>query len=219
VHTARLRDGTRKIVSITEVYGMEDDQILTQDIFTFEQTAYRDGKIEGELRPTGVRPHFMDAFQIKGVKLPPGEFGIPPADPSHRRRGKSRWGFGDSRAAEAVRPGTVGRGKVVSAGGMVYVNSVGPVDPEDGHVPSSEIRLQTRQCLQNLKALLETQGSSLEQVVWATWSLRDASEADIFTEEWQRWFGDEAPLGQETVMPASHRRAGFRVSVGAIAAS
>lgn len=218
VHTARLRDGSRKIVSITEVYGIEDDQILTQDIFTFEQTAYRDGKIEGELRPTGVRPHFMDAFLIKGITLPPGEFGIPPADPTHQRRGKSRWGFGDSRAIEAARPANVGRGKVVSAGGMVYVNSVGPVDPEDGHVHSNEIRLQARQCLQNLKTLLESEGSSLAQVVWATWSLRDPSEADVFSEEWQRWFADEVPLGQETVMPASHRRAGFRVSIGAIAA-
>jgi pilus assembly protein CpaF len=218
VHTARLRDGTRKIVSITEVYGIEEDRILTQDIFTFEQTAFRDGKIEGQLRPTGVRPHFMDAFAIKGITLPPGEFGIPPADPSRQRRSKSRWGFGDSRAIESPRPDHVGRGKVVSAGGMVYVTSVGPVDLEDGHVPSNEIRLQTRQCLQNLKALLEAQGSSLEQVVWATWSLRDASEADVFSEEWQHWFSDDAPLGQETVMPAMHRRAGFRVSIGAIAA-
>ena len=47
---------------------------------------------------------------------------------------------------------------------------------------------------------------------------RDASEADVFGEEWQRWFGDDVPLGQETVMPAAHRRAGFRVSIGAIAA-
>ena len=38
VHTARLKDGQRKIVNITEVYGIEDDQILTQDIFTFVQT-------------------------------------------------------------------------------------------------------------------------------------------------------------------------------------
>ena len=129
VHTARLRDGTRKIVSITEVYGVEDDDILIQDVFTFEQTGFRDGKIEGQLRATGVRPHFMDAFQIKGIALPPGEFGIPAADASRTRRGKARWGFGDSRAAERVAPGRVGRGKVVSASGMIYVSSVGPVEP------------------------------------------------------------------------------------------
>src|SRR5215510_9411336 len=82
VHTARLKDGTRKIVNITEVYGIEDDEILTQDIFAFEQTGIDDeGKIVGELRPTGVRPTFMAQFQKNGVVLPPGEFGIPPEDP------------------------------------------------------------------------------------------------------------------------------------------
>ena len=48
VHTARLRDGSRKIVSITEVYGVEDDDILTQEIFVFEQTGMVDDKIEGQ---------------------------------------------------------------------------------------------------------------------------------------------------------------------------
>ncbi len=47
VHTARLKDGSRKVVNITEVYGIEDDEILTQDIFAFEQTGVRDGKVEG----------------------------------------------------------------------------------------------------------------------------------------------------------------------------
>ena len=47
VHTARLKDGSRKIVNITEIYGVEDDEILTQDIFRFVQTGYHDGKIEG----------------------------------------------------------------------------------------------------------------------------------------------------------------------------
>src|SRR4249919_3050473 len=59
VHTARLKDGTRKIVNITEVYGIEDDEILTQDIFTFDQTGFTNGRIEGTLKPTGIRPTFM----------------------------------------------------------------------------------------------------------------------------------------------------------------
>src|SRR5450759_950471 len=59
VHTARLKDGPRKIINITEVYGIEDDEILTEDIFVFKQTGLRDGKVEGELRPTGIRPGFM----------------------------------------------------------------------------------------------------------------------------------------------------------------
>jgi len=80
VHTARLKDGTRKIVTITEVYGIEEDEILTQDIFTFEQTGYHEGRVEGTLKPTGVRPTFMPRFKSSGIKLPPDEFGIPPED-------------------------------------------------------------------------------------------------------------------------------------------
>src|SRR6185503_14687062 len=82
VHTARLKDGTRKVTNITEVYGIEDEQILTQDIFTFEQSGVNgDGKIIGRLQPTGIRPTFMSQFERNGVALPPGEFGIPAEDP------------------------------------------------------------------------------------------------------------------------------------------
>ncbi len=59
VHTARLKDGSRKVTNITEVYGIEDDEILTQDIFTFVQTGVVDGKIQGEPKATGIRPTFM----------------------------------------------------------------------------------------------------------------------------------------------------------------
>ncbi|MFO7532905.1 MAG: ATPase, T2SS/T4P/T4SS family, partial [Candidatus Limnocylindrales bacterium] len=220
VHTARLRDGTRKIVSITEVYGVEDDDILTQEIFRFEQTGVVDGKIRGELRATGIRPTFMPTFEIRGVKLPPGEYGIPPQDPSQPlRQGKARWSFGGVSAVTSTVPPGLGRGRAVVAGGMAYVSAVGPVDPASGQVDSADIKLQTRQCLVNLKARLEEVGSSLDEVVWANWSLREASEFDAFYEEWLRWFPDEAPVGQGTLLPLSHRRAGFRVSLGVIAAA
>jgi len=218
VHTARLRDGTRKVVNITEVYGSEDDDILTQDIFAFEQTDFRDGKVEGELRPTGVRPSFMGVFASGGLELPPGQFGIPPEDPTKPSpKGKGRWSVGAmSEETEATRP-TVGHGRAVTAGGMVYVSSVGPIDPATGHVVRGGIKEQTRQCLQNLKTKLEAAGSSLEKVVWANWSLREPSEFDIFNEEWVRVFPGDSPVGQGTVMPLSHRRAGFRISIGVIA--
>jgi pilus assembly protein CpaF len=220
VHTARLKDGTRKVVNITEVYGIEDDEILTQDIFAFEQTGLEDGKVLGDLRPTGVRPTFMGKFQANSIQLPPGEFGIPPFDPANPamlHRGKGRWFEGGTPdALDPVRP-LVGRGKTVTAGGMVYISSMGPIDPETGLVVRGTIKEQARQCLSNLKAALEGAGSSLDKVVWANWSLRDPAEFDTFNEEWARWFPGDAPVGQGTIMPILQRRAGFRISVGVIA--
>jgi pilus assembly protein CpaF len=77
VHQNRLKDGTRKIVNITEVQGMEGDVIVMQDIFVFEQTAVVEGKIEGRLRPTGIRPKFVEKFEVAGIHLPPNVFGSP----------------------------------------------------------------------------------------------------------------------------------------------
>ena len=77
VHQNRLKDGSRRIVSITEVQGMEGDVIVMQDIFTFEQTGLVDGKIHGRLRPTGIRPKFVEKFEAAGIHLPPTVFGSP----------------------------------------------------------------------------------------------------------------------------------------------
>ncbi len=75
VHQERLRDGTRKIVSITEVQGMEGDVIVLQDLFVFEVTGVKDGKVLGEHKATGVRPRFIDKFETMGIYLPPEIFG------------------------------------------------------------------------------------------------------------------------------------------------
>jgi pilus assembly protein CpaF len=77
VHQNRLKDGSRKIVNITEVQGMEGDVIVMQDIFVFEQTAVVEGKIQGKLRPTGIRPKFVEKFEVHGIHLPPNVFGSP----------------------------------------------------------------------------------------------------------------------------------------------
>jgi pilus assembly protein CpaF len=77
VHQNRLKDGSRKIVAITEVQGMEGDVIVMQDIFVFEQTAVVEGKIQGKLRPTGIRPKFVEKFETAGIHLPPNVFGSP----------------------------------------------------------------------------------------------------------------------------------------------
>jgi pilus assembly protein CpaF len=76
VHQSRMKDGTRRIVNITEVQGMEGDVIVMQDVFVFEQTGVVDGKIQGRLRPTGIRPKFTEKFEVSGIHLPPGLFGF-----------------------------------------------------------------------------------------------------------------------------------------------
>ncbi len=76
VHQERMRDGSRKVVYITEVNGMEGDVITTTDLFVFEQIGLENGKIKGMLRPTGLRPKFMDRIEAAGIKLPPSIFGI-----------------------------------------------------------------------------------------------------------------------------------------------
>jgi len=72
----RMRDGTRKVTCITEVSGMEGDVITMTDIFVYEQTGMENGKIIGRLRPTGLRPKFMDKIETSGINLPPSIFGI-----------------------------------------------------------------------------------------------------------------------------------------------
>jgi pilus assembly protein CpaF len=220
VHTARLKDGSRKVVNITEVYGIEDEEILTQDIFAWEQTGVQDGKVQGDLKPTGIRPTFMRKFKEAGVQLPPGEYGIPPDDPAHPVRArpeKARFAGGEGTAP--LDPALIrsASGRAIRAGGMIYLSSVGPVDPGTGQIVAGGIKEHTNQCLKNLKATLEAEGSSLDRVVWANWSLRDPTEFDAFNKEWARWFPDEAPIGQQTMMPPLHRRAGFKISIGVIA--
>jgi pilus assembly protein CpaF len=76
VHIERMRDGSRKIVNVTEVQGMEGDVIVMQDIFTFEQTGFEGGKVIGRLKPTGIRPKFMEKLEAANIHLPPSIFGI-----------------------------------------------------------------------------------------------------------------------------------------------
>lgn len=76
VHQERLRDGSRKVVKVTEVQGMEGDVITLSDIFEFEQTGVEAGKVIGRMRPTGLRPKFIDKLEASGQHLPPSVFGI-----------------------------------------------------------------------------------------------------------------------------------------------
>jgi pilus assembly protein CpaF len=81
IQVSRLKDGSRKVVSITEVAGMEGDTIVMTDIFKFEQTGISsDGKVLGELKPTGIRPLFTPRLEAAGFKLGPEVFGANLAD-------------------------------------------------------------------------------------------------------------------------------------------
>jgi pilus assembly protein CpaF len=74
VHMERLRDGTRKVVQISEVQGMEGDSIVMQDIFLFQQTGLRAGRVIGTTEPTGLRPKFADKFALNNIELPTETF-------------------------------------------------------------------------------------------------------------------------------------------------
>jgi pilus assembly protein CpaF len=76
IHQERMKDGSRKIVNIAEVQGMEGDVIVMSDIFVFEQTGIEAGKVIGRLRPTGLRPKFIERIESANIQLPPNIFGV-----------------------------------------------------------------------------------------------------------------------------------------------
>jgi pilus assembly protein CpaF len=76
VHQERLRDGSRHVTYITEIQGMEGEVITMTDLFVFEQTGIESGRVIGRLRPTGLRPKFMDRIEASGIHLPASVFGI-----------------------------------------------------------------------------------------------------------------------------------------------
>jgi len=81
VQQSRMKDGTRKIIAITEVAGMEGDVIVLTDIFKFDQTGIAgDGKILGEIKATGIRPQFTPRLEVAGFKLGSDIFGASLSD-------------------------------------------------------------------------------------------------------------------------------------------
>lgn len=79
VQQARLRDGSRKVVAISEVQGMEGDTIVMQDIFRFEEQGLdSSNRVIGQFRPLGIRPRFMPRLEAAGFQLPAEMFGAVP---------------------------------------------------------------------------------------------------------------------------------------------
>ena len=75
IQQERLQDGSRKIINITEVRGIEGEDILLEDIFSFVQEGFReDGTISGKIQTTGTVPLFLSQFKNKGIKLNPNIF-------------------------------------------------------------------------------------------------------------------------------------------------
>jgi pilus assembly protein CpaF len=69
IHLERLNDGTRKVMQVTEIQGMEGDTIIMQDIFVFNQTGIKNGVAQGSLKATGLRPRFMLKLIANGVEV------------------------------------------------------------------------------------------------------------------------------------------------------
>lgn len=81
IHLSRLKGGQRCITYITEISGMESDVVVMTDIFKFDQTGVdAEGRVTGELKPTGIRPLFTPRLEVNGFRLSPEVFGINIAD-------------------------------------------------------------------------------------------------------------------------------------------
>jgi len=78
IQQARLMDGSRKVVSVTEVQGMEGDVVVLSDIFVFKELGAKDGHLMGEIAPTGIRPKFSPRLETAGFRLTAEVF-MPPA--------------------------------------------------------------------------------------------------------------------------------------------
>jgi pilus assembly protein CpaF len=83
VQISRLSDGTRKIINVAEITGMEGDVVTMQDIFVFWKRGVREnGEVIGEFIPTGVRPKFAERLAVAGIQLPVAMF-----DPVRKAQG------------------------------------------------------------------------------------------------------------------------------------
>lgn len=111
--------------------------------------------------------------------------------------------------------GLAGYSQAIRANGFVYVSGQGPFDPETGDVVGETIEEQTRQCLQNVEAILGAAGSTIDDVVQATFILLDESDFAGMNEEWSRWFPTNPPARQGAKLPISPK--GMRISIAAIA--
>jgi pilus assembly protein CpaF len=75
VQVSRMSDGSRKVVNISEITGMEENVISMQEIFTFSRKGVGpDGKVIGVFQPSHIRPKFLERLRMSGIFLSPGLF-------------------------------------------------------------------------------------------------------------------------------------------------
>ena len=107
-----------------------------------------------------------------------------------------------------------GYSQAVKAGSFIFVSGQGPFDAT-GNLVGETIQEQTRQCLMNVQAILAAAGSSLEQVVSATFILAEEGDFPGMNEEWGKWFPQDPPARQGAKLPV--RPKGMKVSIAVIA--
>ncbi len=112
-------------------------------------------------------------------------------------------------------PASPAYSQAVVAGGLVFVSGTAPTDPTTGEIRGETIQEQTRQCLTNVRAILEAAGSSLERVVSATFILAEPSDFAGMNEEWRRWFPTNPPARQGAKLPVAVP--GLKLTVAVIA--
>ena len=105
--------------------------------------------------------------------------------------------------------------QAVKAAGLIFVSGTAPHDPATGTIKGETIQEQTRQCLTNIKAILESAGSSIEKIVSVTIVLANEDDFAGMNEEYVKWFPVDPPARQGAKLPA--RIPGLRVSIAAIA--
>src|SRR5690349_3579120 len=105
--------------------------------------------------------------------------------------------------------------QAVKAAGLVFVSGTAPVDPATGAFNGTTIQEQTRQCLTNIRAILEEAGSSMDKIVSVTVVMADEEDFAGMNEEWVKWFPSNPPARQGAKLPA--RIPGLKVSIAAIA--
>lgn len=105
--------------------------------------------------------------------------------------------------------------QAVRAAGLVFVSGTGPYHPVTGKIVGDTIQEQTRRCLQNISAILEAAGSSLDRVVSATVIVLEETDFAGMNEEWLKWFPADPPARQGAKLPV--RIPGMRVSIAVIA--